>query len=84
MKIEENYTFGSTRHCDRHLAVSKEWDAAAAIEPENPAARLTAKGCNGPISSSELKVANICTSVIRFNDVTIKYNYQRWTSEQIN
>lgn len=52
---EENHTFGSTRHCDRHFAVSKEWDAAAAIEPENPAARLTAKGCNGPISSSELK-----------------------------
>lgn len=47
---------GNTIHCDRLLAVSKEWEAAAATEPENPAARLTAKGDNGPISLSDLNI----------------------------
>lgn len=50
----KKHTLGSTVHCDRLLAVSKQWDAAAAIEPENPAARQTDKGESGPISSSDL------------------------------
>lgn len=45
---------GSTVHCDRHLAVSKQWDAAAAMEPENPAARLTDRGESEPTSSLDL------------------------------
>lgn len=49
---------GSTTHCDRIFAVSKQWEAAAAILPENPAARLTAKGDRGPISSSDLSESN--------------------------
>lgn len=52
--LERQHTLGSTMHCERDLAVSKQWEAAAASEPENPAARLTAKGDNGPTSSSNL------------------------------
>lgn len=52
--LVRRYTLGSTMHCERDLAVSKPWEAAAASEPENPAARLTAKGDNGPTSSSDL------------------------------
>ena len=51
-------TFGSITHCARVLAVSKLWDAAAAMAPENPAAMLTATGDKGPTSSSELKLNN--------------------------
>lgn len=52
------HTLGSTTHCDRLFAVSKQWEAAAATEPENPAARLTPKGDKGPISSSDLSESN--------------------------
>ena len=45
-------------HCVRVFAVSKQWEAAAATEPENPAATLTAKGDSGPISSSDLSESN--------------------------
>ena len=38
--------------------MSKPGDAAAATVPENPAARLTAKGDSGPISSSDLRKRN--------------------------
>lgn len=48
------HTFGRTVHCVLVLAVSKPWEAAAATEPETPAARLTAKGDNGPTSSFNL------------------------------
>lgn len=44
-------TLGITIHCDRDLAVSKQWEPAAATTPENPAARLTARGSKGPTSS---------------------------------
>ena len=47
-------TFGTTTHCDRPFAVSKVWEAAAATEPENPAAMLAAKGDTVPISSYAL------------------------------
>ena len=60
---------GSTVHCDRVFAVSKQWEAAAATEPEKPAARLTAKGDSGPISSSVLSESNF-TSGKRKHDLT--------------
>ena len=42
-------------HCDLVLAVSKQWDATAARDPEKPAAREVARGETAPISSIELK-----------------------------
>lgn len=51
-------TLGSTVHNERHFAVSKKWETAPATEPENPAARLTAKGETGPTSSFTLRATN--------------------------
>lgn len=53
--LVKHHTLGKTVHCDRLLVVSKGWEAAAAITPETPAARVTALGDNGPTSLSLLK-----------------------------
>lgn len=48
--LDKHHTLGKTVHCDRVLAVSNPWEAAAASDPETPAARLTAIGDTGPTS----------------------------------
>lgn len=53
MKVGKD-TLGTTTHWDRVFAVSKGWEAAAAMAPENPAARLEARGETGPTSLIDL------------------------------